>query len=45
MRYGKPIIIEVLALEMHKNGCLFYHSNNNVWLTDFVANDYLTFNF
>jgi putative RNA 2'-phosphotransferase len=44
MRYGKPVIIEVLALDMHKNGCLFYLSNNNVWLTNFVANDYLTFN-
>lgn len=45
MRYGKPIIIRVSALEMHKSGHLFFLSDNNVWLTDFVANDYLSFNF
>ena len=41
MRYGKPIVIEVKALEMHQNGHLFFLSDNNVWLTDFVANKYL----
>lgn len=40
-RYGKPVIVEVLALEMHKNGYLFYLSNNNVWLTDFVDNNFI----
>ncbi len=36
MRYGKAIIIEVSALEMYKKGYVFYLSENNVWLTDFV---------
>ncbi len=36
MRYGKPVIIEVLTREMHKAGHVFYLSANNVWLTDFV---------
>ncbi|NJM80720.1 MAG: RNA 2'-phosphotransferase [Flavobacterium sp.] len=41
MRYGKPVIIKVFALEMHKKGCLFYLSNNNVWLTDYVDNNFI----
>lgn len=41
MRYGKPIIIEVLALKMHNNGHLFYLSDNNVWLTDFVDSNFI----
>lgn len=41
MRYGKPVVFEVKALEMHKNGCLFYLSNNNVWLTDYVDNNFI----
>jgi putative RNA 2'-phosphotransferase len=41
MRYGKPVIIEVAALEMSKNGYLFYLSENNVWLTDFVDSDFI----
>jgi putative RNA 2'-phosphotransferase len=41
IRYDKPIVLKVSALEMNKNGFLFYLSENNVWLTDFVPNDYL----
>lgn len=41
MRYGKPVIIEVAALEMSKNGYLFYLSENNVWLTDFIDNEFI----
>ena len=41
IRYGKPVILEILAFEMHKNGYNFYLSENNVWLTDFVPIDYL----
>jgi putative RNA 2'-phosphotransferase len=42
MRYGKPVIIKILALEMSKNGSLFYLSDNNVWLTDFVPNRFIS---
>lgn len=41
MRYGKPVVIEILALEMHKKGNVFYLSENNVWLTDFIDNEFI----
>ncbi len=33
-RHGKPVIFEVLADEMTKEGFKFYESENGVWLTD-----------
>lgn len=42
MRYGKPIVLKILALEMSKNDFLFYLSENNVWLTDFVPNKFIS---
>lgn len=41
MRYGKPVIIKVLALEMYEKGYVFYRSENNVWLTDFVPKKFI----
>lgn len=41
MRYGKPIILEILALEMSRNGYQFFVSENNVWLTDFVPTSFI----
>lgn len=41
MRYGKPVILEISALEMIKNGYLFYQSENKVWLTEFVPPNFL----
>lgn len=35
-RRGKPIILNVLAREMHESGHTFYLSANGVWLTDAV---------
>lgn len=43
-RRGKPIILKVMALEMHQEGYPFYLSDNGVWLTDFVPPKYLTQN-
>lgn len=42
MRYGKPIIFEVAALKMYENGCAFFLSKNNIWLTDFIENKYIS---
>ena len=35
-RRGKPVILEVAAAEMHREGHVFYVSANGVWLTEFV---------
>lgn len=35
-RHGKPVIFEIAAQEMHKEGYLFYESENGVWLTEEV---------
>lgn len=39
-RYGKPVIIEVNALQMHLDGFDFFQSANGVWLTDNVDKKY-----
>ena len=43
-RHGKPIILEVKALEMYKDGFQFYVSENGVWLTDKVPCKYFNKN-
>lgn len=35
-RHGKPVILHIKALEMHRAGHAFYLSDNGVWLTDFI---------
>lgn len=40
-RHGKPVVIYVLAQEMHKKGYAFYLSANGVWLTDGVPVEFL----
>jgi putative RNA 2'-phosphotransferase len=40
-RHGKPVVLLVKSGEMHRLGNPFYRSENNVWLTDFVAPEYL----
>ena len=42
-RHGKPIILQVKALEMMQTGHEFYLSDNNVWLTDSVPLKYIIF--
>ncbi|MEE1898092.1 RNA 2'-phosphotransferase [Flavobacterium rakeshii] len=40
-RHGKPVVFEILALQMHNDGFAFYLSDNKVWLTDNVPAKYL----
>jgi putative RNA 2'-phosphotransferase len=40
-RRGQPIILEIDAASMHKEGISFFLSENGVWLTDFVSSDYI----
>ncbi len=41
IRHGEPVIYEVLAGQMAKDGYVFYHSANGVWLTKYVPAYYL----
>ena len=41
-RHGKPIIFEVEAGKMFEDGCVFYQSENGVWLTEFVPASFLS---
>jgi putative RNA 2'-phosphotransferase len=43
MRYGKPVLLTIAAGRMHAAGLMFYRTSNNVWLTDGVAAEYITF--
>lgn len=40
-RHGAPVVLVVLAGFMHRDGCLFYLSENGVWLTDRVPPQYI----
>jgi putative RNA 2'-phosphotransferase len=42
-RHGNPIILEVDAVTMHKDGHIFYFSENGVWLAENVPLQYLHF--
>jgi putative RNA 2'-phosphotransferase len=42
-RHGKPVILQVKALEMSKKGFVFHLSENNVWLTDHVPIEFIMF--
>ena len=41
-RHGKPVILNILAADMYKDGYHFYLSDNGVWLTDEVPARYIT---
>jgi putative RNA 2'-phosphotransferase len=41
-RHGKPIVLSINSKQMYEDGHLFYLSNNGVWLTDFVAVEYIS---
>jgi putative RNA 2'-phosphotransferase len=41
-RRGTPVIFQVDAAAMDRDGFVFYRSDNNVWLTDRVPANYLT---
>lgn len=40
-RHGKPVILKVDALNMHKRGFKFFMADNGVWLTDAVPPEFL----
>ncbi len=40
-RHGKPVILTINTAQMHQDGLLFYQSDNGVWLTEAVANQYI----
>ena len=40
-RHGKPIVLKVDARGMHRDGLLFYVTDNEVWLTKHVPVKYL----
>jgi putative RNA 2'-phosphotransferase len=40
-RYGKPVLLQIAALEMFNDGHQFYLSDNNVWLTNHVPLKYI----
>lgn len=42
-RRGAPVILTVSAREMHRDGWLFYLSDNGVWLTGAVPAQYINF--
>ncbi|MGA0556618.1 RNA 2'-phosphotransferase [Larkinella sp. VNQ87] len=41
-RHGKPVVLKILAGQMHRDNVEFYQSDNGVWLTDHVPVKYLT---
>ena len=42
MRYGKPVVLEILSGTMANCGIKFYRSTNGVWLTESVAPEYIS---
>ena len=42
-RHGKPLVLSVRALDMHRDGFEFLLSDNAVWLTPIVPPSYLEF--
>ena len=43
LRYGKPVILKIQALHMHDQGIPFLLSENGVWLTQYVAPQFIEF--
>ena len=43
-RHGKPIVLTIDSGKMSKDGIDFYLSENNVWLTETVPIEYISFN-
>ncbi len=40
-RHGAPVVLEILAAEMHAAGHLFWVADNGVWLADVVPPEFL----
>jgi putative RNA 2'-phosphotransferase len=41
-RHGKPVILTINAKAMAQNNFVFFLSDNNVWLVDYVPVEYIT---
>ncbi|NCD68841.1 RNA 2'-phosphotransferase [Mucilaginibacter agri] len=41
-RHGKPVVLTVDTMAMHRDGYTFFISENGVWLTDHVPASYLS---
>ncbi len=42
-RHGKPVVLLLESMQMHKAGFVFYKSENGVWLTDHVPTAFIKF--
>ena len=42
-RYGKPAVLEIRALRMHRQGSRFFQAENGVWLTGGVPSSFISF--
>lgn len=42
-RHGKPVVLQVAASNMHREGHEFFRADNGVWLTDDVPAGHLSF--
>ena len=40
-RYGKPVVLEIRAMQMHRQGSRFFQAENGVWLTDGVPPSFI----
>lgn len=40
-RYGKPVVLTITTLQMHKEGIVFYQAENGVWLVKSVPSKYI----
>lgn len=41
-RYGEPVILRIDARAMRTDGCVFFRSDNGVWLTEAVPSTHIT---
>ena len=41
-RHGMPVVLRIAAGQMFADGCVFYLSENGIWLTDQVAPQYFS---
>lgn len=40
-RHGKPVVLEIEALRMHRQGFKFFQADNGVWLVAQVPNEFI----
>jgi putative RNA 2'-phosphotransferase len=40
-RHGEPAVLAIDTKRMHENGIKFYLSRNGVWLTEYVAAEFI----